>query len=77
MMLVGAQNQSIAGPRSKSSVDNGPSVRIRSSTSSATFAFSASIRGAMTLQRMRNHGSSGVGRRQRLLLYASNSSRTP
>src|SRR5437879_5454957 len=50
--LVGIPNQSVVGPRSrsKSSADSGPSARIRSSTRSATSAFSARTRGEFRLR---------------------------
>ena len=45
-VFVGIPNQSVVAPRSrsKSSADSGPSARIRSSTRSATSAFSSRIR---------------------------------
>ena len=66
-------NQSVVAPRSrsKSSADSGPSVWIRSSTRSATSAFSARTRGAFRLKLPRNHANSLTGTRESPLLYAS------
>ena len=57
-VFVGTPNQSVVAPRSrsKSSDDNGPSARIRSSTRPATSAFSARTRDAFRLKVPRNHG---------------------
>ena len=59
-VFVGTPNQSVVAPRSlsKSSDDNGPSARMRSSTRPATSAFSARMRDAFLLEVTRNHGSS-------------------
>jgi hypothetical protein len=79
--FVGAHHQSTLGPRSKSSVDSGPSARIRSRIFVATSAFSARIpcsnRGLLKCHDTLYHGSSLVGSSERPLLYASNSSRRP
>src|SRR5204862_1008143 len=66
-------NQSVVGPcsRSKSSAESGPSARIRSSTRSATAAFSLMRAGDLRLSVPRNHGNSSVRTSERPLLYAS------
>jgi hypothetical protein len=76
-VFVGIPNQSVVAPwvRSKSSAESGPSARIRSSTRSATWAFSARSRGEFRLSVPRNHGYSLAGTRERPLLYASKISR--
>jgi hypothetical protein len=75
-VFVGAPNQSVVAPRSlsKSSDDNGPSARTRSSTRAATSAFSARMRDACLLD-TRNHGRSRMGTSESPLLYASKISR--
>ena len=76
--FVGMPNQSVeaAVVRSKSSADSGPSARMRSSTRSATSAFSARTRGALRLSVPRNHGSSLAGMSDSPLLNASKISRS-
>ena len=76
-VFVGIPNQSVVAPplRSKSSADSGPSARMRSSTRSATSAFSARTRGAFRLNVPRNHGNSLAGTKESPLLYASKISR--
>ena len=76
-VFVGTPNQSVVAPRSlsKSSDDNGPSARMRSSTRPAASAFSARMRDAFLLEVTRNHGSSSVETSESPLLYASKISR--
>ena len=71
-VFVGAPNQSVVGPlsRSKSWDESGPSARIRSSTRAATSAFSASVSCALRLV-PRNHANSLAGTKESPLLYAS------
>jgi len=68
--FVGIPNQSVVGPRSrsKSSEDSGPSARIRSSTRSATSAFSSRTCGAPRLNLARNHRNSLEGTSESPLL---------
>jgi hypothetical protein len=75
--LVATPNQSVVVPlsRSKSSDDSGPSARIRSSTRSATPAFSARVCADLLLTIPRNQANSLVGTSERPLLYASKISR--
>ena len=77
----GIPNQSFVGPvaRSKSSEDSGPSARIRSSTRSATAAFSARAApwkwGPLRPITLLNQGNSLIGTNESALLVASNISR--
>ena len=75
--FVGIPNQSTSVPRSrsKSSAESGPSARIRSSTRSATSAFSARTRGGSRYNVVRNHGYSLVATKESPLLWASKISR--